>query len=164
MPQLDPSIFSPQIIWLAISFVILYLVMSKKALPQVTKTLGQRENRIATDLDEAESHRLASIELEAAYEKTLAEAKAEAGGNLATAREELKLGLEAQKNAANKKITAKIDEAEAEINKAKEAALGDLEKMATDACQSIINKLTGEKIDKKTASKAVNDKLKLVIN
>ena len=164
MPQLKPEVFSPQIIWLAVAFVILYLVMSKKALPQVAKALGEREDRLAADLDEAEEHRLTSIELEAAYEKTLAEAKAEAGGNLATAREELKQGLEVQKTAVDKKISTKIEAAEAEIKKAKDEAMGDLEKVAVEACQTIVAKLTGEAVAKATAAKAVKTKLKAVLN
>lgn len=164
MPQLDPNIFSPQIIWLFITFIALYFVMSKKALPQVAKTLGERETRIATDLDEAERHRLESVELEAAYEKTLAEAKAEAGGNLAAAREELKQGLEAKRLKVSKEISAEIDAAEAEVNKAKQEAMADLENMAADACRTIVNKLTGVDIDQKTAVKAVKAKLSAALN
>jgi F-type H+-transporting ATPase subunit b len=164
MPQLKPEVFEPQIIWLAISFVFLYLVMAKKALPQVAKTLDERETRIATDLDEAESHRLESVELEAAYEKTLAEAKAKAGGNLAVAREELKQGLEARKVIVNSEISAKINAAEAEVNQAKNEALDDLENMAVDVCRSIVSKLTGETVDKKTAKKAVKAKLNAAMN
>ena len=164
MPQLDPNVFSPQIIWLVISFAILYLVMAKKALPQVAKTLGERETRIATDLDEAESHRLESVELEAAYEKTLAEAKAEAGGNLAVAREELKQGLDARKTKVNSDISARIETAEAEVNKAKDEAMGDLENMAVEACRTIVSKLTGDDVDEKTARKAVKAKLSAALN
>jgi len=164
MPQLDPSIFSPQIIWLFITFAILYFVMTKKALPQVAKTLDERETRIATDLDEAESHRLESVELEVAYEKTLAEAKAEAGGNLATAREELKRDLEARRAKVNSELATRIEQAEAEVSKAKNEAMDDLETMAVDVCRTIVHKLTGENVNETAVRKAVKVKLNAELN
>ena len=53
MPQLDISTFVPQIFWLAVSFAVLYVLMSRVALPRMTAILEMRAGRIEGDLKEA---------------------------------------------------------------------------------------------------------------
>ena len=78
MPQLDFSSYPPQLIWLAIVFFALYMVLSRLALPSIGGVLEQRRDRIAADLDEAVRLKEESEKALAAYEAALAEAKAKA--------------------------------------------------------------------------------------
>src|SRR3954466_13701151 len=78
MPQLDPHDFAPQLVWLAITFVVLYLVMSKLAIPAISDTLEKRQDAIQRDLDAAEKASEDTRALVAAYEKRLADAREEA--------------------------------------------------------------------------------------
>ena len=55
MPQFDPTYFAPQLVWLAITFLALYLLMSRLILPRITGILSQREDRIEGNLKRAET-------------------------------------------------------------------------------------------------------------
>ena len=55
MPQFDPSVFSPLLVWLVLTFVALYLLMSKFALPKVAAIIDARAERIEGNLAKAES-------------------------------------------------------------------------------------------------------------
>lgn len=46
MPQFDPSVFIPQLFWLAICFSILYLFISKVFLPRILDIINQRNSLI----------------------------------------------------------------------------------------------------------------------
>ncbi|HEY1430196.1 MAG TPA: F0F1 ATP synthase subunit B', partial [Stellaceae bacterium] len=78
MPQLDVSTFAPQLVWLAISFVVLYLLMAKIGLPRVNAIIEARRNRLDDDLARAAQFKAEAEAAIAAYQKTMAEARAEA--------------------------------------------------------------------------------------
>jgi len=78
VPQLDVSTFAPQLVWLAISFVVLYLLMSKLGLPRVNAIIEARRKRLDDDLARASEMKAAAEAVIAAYQRTLAEARAQA--------------------------------------------------------------------------------------
>ena len=75
MPQLDFHDFAPQVVWLVITFVVLYLVMSKAAIPAISGTLEKRQGKIQGDLDAAEKASEETRALVTAYEKRLSDAR-----------------------------------------------------------------------------------------
>lgn len=164
MPQLDPSVFSPQLVWLAITFAVLYLVMARSALPKVADVLEERDNRIADDLRQSEELKDESKALEANYEKTHAEAKAEANRILSDAREKMQGDIDAKRNEAEGKISAEVDAADARIDAAKTDALGDLEDMAIEACGAIVERLTGKSIGESGLRDAVKGEIRAAMS
>jgi F-type H+-transporting ATPase subunit b len=78
MPQLDFSTFSNQIFWLVVTLVVIYFILSRIALPRIGGALADRAGTITNDLAEAEELKQRALEAEQAYEKALADARAEA--------------------------------------------------------------------------------------
>ena len=89
MPQLDFSTFPNQIFWLVITLVAIYLILTRVSLPRIAATLGERQGTITNDLAKAEDLKAQAEQAEAAYNKALAEAKAEAQRIAAAARAEI---------------------------------------------------------------------------
>ena len=78
MPQLELEYFAPQIIWLVISFTVLWLLMAKLALPRIGLILEERQKRISDNLAMAENLKLdADAEIEA-YETAISEGQEQA--------------------------------------------------------------------------------------
>ncbi len=68
MPQLEIGDFAPQIVWLVITFVSLYLISWKLILPRIGDVLDAREERITDDLEEADKLKKAAEEALSTYE------------------------------------------------------------------------------------------------
>jgi len=160
MPQFDLDTFLPQLVWLAITFTFLYVLMARHALPRVAEILEERQSRLDDDLELAESHKAESEKLEADYEKLIAEARAEAQAHLKAERKKLEAVLNDKRAEMTAKLDKQLGEAEANIAKAKTAAMGDLEKIATEACVLIVTKLSGQKLTATEAGKAVKSSLR----
>ncbi len=157
MPQLDLATWPPQLIWLTITFGILYLVISKFALPKIGGTIESRQNRIASDLDEAQRLKDDSEKAIAAYEAALAEAKAKAHGIAQETRDTLKAEIEAERAALDAELNARLEKAEASIAATKAEALQSVEQVAADAAGAIVSQLIGGKTTAAAVKKAIAD-------
>ena len=159
MPQLDFTTYLPQLFWLGITFAFLYFVMARKALPRVGEVLEERQNRIDGDLEQAETYRKESEKLEQAYEKLTAEARANALTHLRAERVKVQ-GLLAEKQASmTANLEGKLADAEAGILKAQKQAFTSLEEIAAEACALSVAEVSGAKLAKAEAKKAVQSQL-----
>lgn len=144
-PPFDSTYFASQFLWLIISFVVLYLLMSRLVLPRIGGILEDRRDRIARDLDQAERLKQQSDDAMAGYERALAEARAGAHAIAAEARD----GAKAEADARQEKIEADLDkqleDASARINEIKAKALADVGDIATDAASAVVEQLLGKK-------------------
>jgi F-type H+-transporting ATPase subunit b len=143
MPQLNPLDWAPQLIWLVITFGILYLLMKRVALPKIGSVIEMRQGRIAGDLQAADKLRRKTQEAIAAYEQALAEAKARAHGIAQEARNRLKDDVGAERAALERDLSAKSAEAEARILAAKTSALKDVDAVASETAAEIVRRLIG---------------------
>ena len=78
MPQLDFATYPSQILWLLISLIVLFVGLSKFALPQISSVLEQRRDSLDRYLQEAEALKRKAEQARQSYEQDLATAKAKA--------------------------------------------------------------------------------------
>lgn len=155
MPQLDPDTFAPQLIWLAITFIGLYIVMARVALPRIGNAIEHRRDRIANDLDQAQALKEATDRAIATYEARMAEARARAHDMNQETRQKLKDEVEAERARVEADLAEKVAKAEKRIAKVKDGALVEMEKVAGDLAGDIVAKLIGDKVTGARAAKAV---------
>ena len=143
MPQLVFADYAPQVVWLAITFLALYLILSRLALPGIARTLGERESRLKGDLEAAERLKAEADASLAAYNKSIAEARARAQGELKQAAAEMAAEAAKRESAFMAEVNARTKAAETAIMAAKSAALGDVHTMANEAARQLVARLTG---------------------
>jgi F-type H+-transporting ATPase subunit b len=147
MPQLDFHSFAPQLVWLVIAFVVLYLVMSKLAVPAISDTLAKRQAKIQGDLDAAEKANEDTRALVAAYEKRLADSREESR-RLQREQAEADSGVAAARfSELGERLNGRIAEAEKRIAGQRDVVMAGLEQMASEIAQSAYAKLAGQPAD-----------------
>ena len=142
-PPFDPTTFGPQIFWLAITFIGLYVLLSRMALPRISTVLTERKNRIEGDLQEAERLKGETDTALKAYEKALSDARKKAGGIAREVRDTLKSETDAERARADKTARDSMADAEARIAAAKAKALGSVSTIASDTASEIVRQLIG---------------------
>ena len=155
LPQLDFTTYPPQLIWLGIAFIALYLLMSRSALPKIGNVLEERRDKIAGDLNRAEALKIEAQAAEQAYEAALSQARAEAASAVKGVREAASAEAARRQGKLATNLGARITEAEGKIMSAKQTALADIQTIAADAARQATKKLTGEAVDDAAISAAV---------
>jgi F-type H+-transporting ATPase subunit b len=146
-PPFDPNVFAPQLIWLALTFGALYLLMSRIALPRIENILEARRARIAADVDDAASMQGKAQAAGAAYEKTLADAKASAQATAQSTRDKLAADSAAKRKTLEDQLNTKLADAERSIAGTKAQAMSHVTEIATQAAADIVTHLTGKPAD-----------------
>jgi F-type H+-transporting ATPase subunit b len=147
MPQLNTHSFAPQLAWLAIAFVALYLVMSRLAVPAISDTLAKRQAKIQGDLDAAERANQQTNELIAAYEKRLSEAREESRRLLREQAEADSGAAAARFQELHDRLASQIEEAEKRIAAQRDDVMAGLEGMSEDIGREVYAKLVGQSPD-----------------
>lgn len=160
MPQLDVSYFPPQLVWLAITFVVLYFLMARLAIPKISEVLENRQNRISSDLEEAKRLSEDADKAKAEYEASLADARSKAHGIVAELKAEMAKEQEASKAELDGKLAAQAKEAEASIQAAKDTALSHVREIAADAAKTTVGRLVDLNVSDADVSSAVDASMK----
>ncbi|CAN5154016.1 F0F1 ATP synthase subunit B [soil metagenome] len=154
-PPFDSTTFPSQLLWLAITFGLLYYLMAKIAVPRIAGILEDRRDRIAGDLDAAERLKSESQAALTGYEKALAGARSRASTIADTARNEAKAAADAKRAAIEADLNRKLTAAEVRIGDIKQQALSQVGAIAGEATEAIVKSLIGADAGKAEVDTAV---------
>ncbi len=143
MPQMEFADYAPQLVWLLITFGVLYFLIARFSLPKISEVLEAREQKIVKDIEQAEvlnkQAETASIEFDRIAEKSRLEAKDIASKS----REKLKTEQETKMHQLEEKLANESLELEEKINQARDKAISELRDLASDLGRTTASKLLG---------------------
>ena len=143
LPQFDPTSWPSQLFWLAVFFTILYFVFGKSIIPSLGKTIETRTSYIAEHIKKAETltaeAEILKNEVNAAYKLAgqsasvkIVEAETVAKDKLASALTDFRGRYEQQ-----------VASTEQNIEKAKQAAMADMEQIVVSLASQAAEKIAG---------------------
>ena len=159
MPQMEFADYAPQLVWLVITFAVLYLLMARVALPRIADVLESREQRISNDIERAEALGREAEAAEREYERIAAETRANAQGIAAETRAALLAEQAAKLAEQAAKLAADAAKSEAAINVARDKAMEGLRDLTADLAQAAAGRLLGGDVSEGKAQTAVDAEL-----
>jgi len=155
MPQFNPEWFASQLLWLAITFVVLYLLMSRIALPRMSSIVEGRQQKIENDLHKAEELRNEAQGVRDEYQRQLQEARGEAQKILRETEEAVTRENNDRLATFNRDMDARVRQAEERIEASKTEALSTIDEVAAETARAAANRLIGTRVGEAHAKKAV---------
>jgi len=159
MPQLDLSTFTPQLFWLAVWFIVLYVLMAKLGLPRIRVALDARRQQRDDDLARALQMKEAAEAANAAFQRTMAQARGQAQAVVKEATDRLAAEAAERQRVLAADLAQQIAAAEQRIAATKEAALAEVRGIAIDVGGAMVEKLTGSPPNAATLAAAVDRSL-----
>jgi F-type H+-transporting ATPase subunit b len=148
LPQLNQPDFAPQLFWLALTFALLWWIMSKIALPRIGEVIEERKDRIQRDLAAAERLKGETDKALETYEKALADARGSASTIARQTRDSLNAEVDKERKAVEDQLAKKLADAESSIGATKAKALTNVKDIAGDTVVSIVNALANLNVSK----------------
>lgn len=159
-PPFQSVNFPSQLIWLAVTFVLLYVLMSRIALPRIAGILADRDKRIADDIAAANRLKEQSDAAHAAYEKALADARGRAQSIAGATREQQAAAAEATNKQLEAQLHERIAAAEQSIAASRTSAMSNVGGIASDTAAAIVERLIGQAPAAHEVAAAVSETMK----
>jgi F-type H+-transporting ATPase subunit b len=157
MPQLNPEFWVSQIVWLVLTFGILYIVLSKLILPKISNNLESRKSQILENIETAETQREDSEKKLKEFEKIILESKLEARNYFNEARQKILEDINNKRVALEKDIDDEISAVEQEVNNLKITSSEKIKKIAIETSSELIKQLIGEEANNSSISAIVEE-------
>ncbi len=164
MPQLDPEYWASQAFWLILIFTVLYVTISKFYLPKIKNNLDNRENKIKEDLENANKFREQSEAKIKEYQIILENAKKEVSKIHFDSKSILDKDIQLKKEKMEKEIEKEILKAQKEILELKNSSVSSINSIAGSIVSSIIENISGDKLNESSIKATVEDISKKNIN
>lgn len=145
MPQLDPTSFASQLFWLTVSFILLYMMISRSALPRVHDVLEKRHQRLQFDLSQAEEMTREAEEARLAFEKKQTESRARSAEMIAAAQKESDQQLAAEQARLDAELAKKLSEAAKTLSGKRAQLRSGMLPVAEELTLAIVEKISGVK-------------------
>lgn len=159
LPQLDFSTWPSQIFWLVVTLAVLFFIMKRIALPRIEETIEERDATITRDLDKASDLNGRAEEVEASYQKALADARDEARRAMEEAKGEAAARLKEALAEADERISAQVAESEARIGEIQANAAAQATEVAQSAASAIAERFSPSGVDASKLSAAVSERV-----
>jgi F-type H+-transporting ATPase subunit b len=159
-PPFQRDTYASQLVWLAVTFVVLYVLVARVALPRVGGIFAARRGKIEDDLGQAHQRREEADGTLAAYEKALADAHGRGQTIARETHERLAAEAEERRKALEAELNGKLAEAEKAISASKQAAMANVRGIAAEVAAAIVERLIGAKPAEPAVAAALDDALK----
>jgi len=165
MPQLEITTYPSQIFWLVVSFLILYLIMSKIIIPKISSVIKSRESEIKNNIHISEQMYKDTEIINNEYEETKKNIENEARGIINHLKETTNKKINNSTELLKKRLEQKLEKNEQEIINKKKKALKEINKISLAFSEEILKKLSNEnreikKIKKNTLKHLIKKNLK----
>ena len=160
MPQLDVSTFPPQLVWLLITFVALFFIVWKVALPRIVDVRDNRQRRIEDDLAKAETLHEEAETLLAALEKSHADATAEALSIHRIVAQSISDERTKLQEDTSARLAEETRAAEARIADEQAAVRETIPEVAGDVTRAAVERLIGVEVAEADAKSAVESSMR----
>ena len=157
MPQLDPTWFASQLFWLAITFVTLYVLLSRFILPPLQDVIARRAQTQSGDVETAQSLKSEAEAARQEYERTMAQAREKAQALLTDATLASKAKAEQASRDLDAQVARKLAEATQRITAKKQELMNALTPTAVELAGMVVERLTENKVAQERLTTAVSD-------
>ncbi len=152
---LDAGTFVPQLVWLALSFGLLYVLLKRYALPRVGEVIEERRERIQRDFEKAEKLKAETEQALASYEQALAEGRAKANAIAKDVRDKLAAEVDKERAGVETQVAKKMADAEERISQSKAKAMASVSDIAAETASAVVSKLLGKEVSKDEVQRAL---------
>lgn len=147
LPQLQMQHWGGQIVWLLLTFTVVFVLVSRVFAPKLRHAIDARAAKISEDLANARALRDEAHAQAEAAKADLASARAEAQKTAAEAKAKAKADAQQRQAEEEATLNARLEASEAQIRKARDEAMTHVASIATETASAVVAKVLGSEPD-----------------